>query len=46
MRLLKRSAGLANLIFTWSHRRLEPAVNRLVMGMVVSALFLGSSIAH
>jgi len=25
------------------HRRLEPAVNRLVMGMVVSALFLGSS---
>lgn len=26
------------------HRRLEPAVNRLVMGMVVSALFLGSSL--
>ena len=25
------------------HRRLEPAVNRLVMGMVTSALFLGSS---
>lgn len=25
------------------HRRLEPAVNRLVMGMVSSALFLGSS---
>lgn len=25
------------------HRRLEPAVNRLVMGMVVSAMFLGSS---
>ncbi len=26
------------------HRRLEPAVNRLVMGMVSSALFLGSSL--
>ncbi len=25
------------------HRRLEPAVNRLVMGMIVSALFLGSA---
>ncbi|MDB6118408.1 MAG: hypothetical protein JWO08_2189, partial [Verrucomicrobiaceae bacterium] len=25
------------------HRRLEPSVNRLVMGMVTSALFLGSS---
>jgi len=25
------------------HRRLEPAVNRLVMGMVVSALFIGSA---
>jgi ubiquinone biosynthesis protein len=26
------------------HRRLEPAVNRLVMGMIVSALFLGSAL--
>lgn len=26
------------------HRRLEPSVNRLVMGMVTSALFLGSSL--
>lgn len=26
------------------HRRLEPAVNRLVMGMLSSALFLGSSL--
>lgn len=26
------------------HRRLEPSVNRLVMGMVSSALFLGSSL--
>jgi ubiquinone biosynthesis protein len=26
------------------HRRLEPAVNRLVMGMVTSALFLGSAL--
>lgn len=26
------------------HRRLEPAVNRLVMGMIASALFLGSAI--
>jgi ubiquinone biosynthesis protein len=25
------------------HRRLEPAVNRLVMGMIVSALFIGSA---
>lgn len=26
------------------HRRLEPSVNRLVMGMVTSALFLGSAV--
>ncbi|MGA3006444.1 MAG: AarF/ABC1/UbiB kinase family protein [Opitutaceae bacterium] len=26
------------------HRRLEPSVNRLVMGMITSALFLGSAI--
>jgi ubiquinone biosynthesis protein len=26
------------------HRRLEPSVNRLAMGMIVSALFLGSAI--
>jgi ubiquinone biosynthesis protein len=26
------------------HRRLEPAVNRLVMGMITSALFLGSAL--
>ena len=26
------------------HRRLEPSVNRLVMGMITSALFLGSAV--
>jgi ubiquinone biosynthesis protein len=26
------------------HRRLEPAVNRLVMGMITSSLFLGSAV--
>lgn len=40
---LFRSAQQQGLVVQLSHRHLEPSVNRLVFGMMVSALFVGSA---
>ncbi len=41
---LLRKAGSGNFNISMEHRNLEKSVNRLVMGLITSALFLGSSI--
>ncbi len=41
---LLRKAETGDLNIGMEHRNLEKSVNRLVMGLIISALFLGSSI--